>query len=341
MMRAGAFRYHAARSIDDAAEALADGGPNARLLAGGTDLIPNMKRRQDAPELLVSLRRVNELRGITTNGETTIGAGTSLGDLVRSGAIRALHPALFRAASQIASPLIRNTATLGGNLCLDTRCNYFNQTFEWRKAIDFCLRGPMPDGICWVAPTSTRCWAVASSDTAPALIALRARVILHSKDGERDIALEDLYADDGAHPLTIGACEILTAIRIPSHDVRSTYWKLRRRGSIDFPVLGVAAALRFGAHGIVEDARVVLGAVASHPLLVAESQSLVGHPLTDDAIESFAERAARHAKPLDNTDLQMTWRKTVAQSLLAGALRELRGDDPKTFPLLARTCCTV
>lgn len=325
MMRAGPFRYHAAYSIEDAAAALAGGGAGARLLAGGTDLLPNMKRRQDAPELLVSLRRVAGMRGITTNGETTIGAGTSLADLVRSEAVRARHPALFRAASQIASPLIRNTATLGGNLCVDTRCNYFNQTFEWRKAIGFCLRGPVADGTCWVAPSSTRCWAVTSSDSAPALIALGARITLRSSEGERDLALEDLYADDGAHPLTIGAGEILTAIRVPSSDVRSTYLKLRRRGSIDFPVLGVAAAVRLGAHGVVEEARVVLGAVAPHPLLLPESQQLVGHPLTEEAIETFAEQASTHAKPLDNTDFQMTWRKNMTRKFIADALREVGG----------------
>jgi len=325
MMRAGPFRYHAARSIEDAAAALTDGGPGARLLAGGTDLLPNMKRRQDAPELLVSLRRVSELQGISSNGETTIGAGTSLADLGRSEALRVRHPALFRAVTQIASPLIRNTATLGGNLCVDTRCNYFNQSLEWRKAIGFCLRGPIADGTCWVAPSSTRCWAVTSSDSAPALIALGARVTLRSNAGAREIALEDLYADDGAHPLTIGAGEILTAIRIPSREVRSTYLKLRRRGSIDFPVLGVAAAIRFGTRGVVEEARIVLGAVASHPLLVPESQALIGHPLTDDAIEAFAEQASTHAKPLDNTDFQMTWRKTMARKFLADALREVRG----------------
>lgn len=324
MMRCGSFRYHAARSIEDAAAALAAGGPGARLLAGGTDLLPNMKRRQDAPELLVSLRRVAELQGITSTGETVIGAGTSLADLTRSEVLRVRHPALFRAASQIASPLIRNTATLGGNLCVDTRCNYFNQSFEWRKAIGFCLRGPIADGTCWVAPSSTRCWAVTSSDSAPALIALGARVTLRSRDGARDLALEDLYADDGARPLAIGAGEILTAIRIPSPDVRSTYLKLRRRGSIDFPVLGVAAAVRLGAHGVVEEARVVLGAVASHPLLIPESQSLIGYPLTDDAIEVFAERASAYAKPLDNTDFQMTWRKAVARKFIRDALREVR-----------------
>jgi 4-hydroxybenzoyl-CoA reductase subunit beta len=324
MIRAPGFRYHVARSLDDAAAALADGGPSARLLAGGTDLIPNLKRRQDAAELLISLRRVDALRGIATNGETVIGAGTTIAEVARSGAIRDMHPALFRAASQVASPLIRNTATLGGNLCVDTRCNYFDQTLEWRKAIGFCLRGPLPGGVCWVAPSSTRCWAIASSDTAPALIALGARVTLRSIAGERDRALEELYADDGAQPLAKRADEIVTAIRIPLRDARSTYWKLRRRGSIDFPVLGVAAAVRFGPHDEVQDARIVLGAVASRPVLVAESQSLIGRRLTDEVIEEFAETAARHAKPLDNADFHLTWRKTVARSYVAGALRELR-----------------
>ena len=336
MMRAGRFRYHAARSVADAAAALAHEGPGAMLLAGGTDLLPNMKRRQDAPEVLVSLRHVRELRGIACNGETAIGAGTTLGEIVRTMALAGEHRALLCATGQVASPLIRSTATIGGNLCLDTRCNYYNQTYEWREAIGFCLRGPHPGGTCWVAPSSTRCWAAASSDTAPALIALGARVILHSVEGERDLALEDLYVDDGARPLAKRANEIVTSIRIPSRGTRSTYWKLRRRGSIDFPVLGVAAAIRFGPHDIVEEARIVLGAVASHPLLVPESELLVGRQLTDDVVEELAGRAAGHAKPLDTSDFQMTWRKSVTRPFVSGVLRELRGDDPGTFPLLAR-----
>ncbi|MGZ5476930.1 MAG: FAD binding domain-containing protein, partial [Thermoanaerobaculia bacterium] len=143
MMRAGRFRYVAARSIADAAAALADGGPQASLLAGGTDLVPNMKRRQQTPEVLISLRRVDELRGVTANGETSIGACTTLHDIVRDPSLRR-HEALFRAASQVATPLIRSTATVGGNLCLDTRCNYYNQSYEWRRAIDFCKKAPGP-----------------------------------------------------------------------------------------------------------------------------------------------------------------------------------------------------
>ncbi|MGZ5492826.1 MAG: FAD binding domain-containing protein, partial [Thermoanaerobaculia bacterium] len=212
------------------------------------------------------------------------------------------------------------------------------QSYEWRSAIDFCMKAPDSDkAICWVAPSSPRCWAVSSSDTAPALIALDARVTLFSKaDGEREIPLDALYCDDGIDYLARRPDEVLTSVRIPPGQWKSTYWKLRRRGSFDFPVLGVAAAIRFGSGGVVEEARIVLGAVASHPLLVDESSFLVGKILTDDVIDQFAERASSHAKPLDNTDFQMTWRKAIAEQYLAGVLRELRGDDPASFSLLAR-----
>jgi 4-hydroxybenzoyl-CoA reductase subunit beta len=312
-----------------------------------------MKRRQQTPEVLISLRRADDLRGVTIDGETTIGACTTLSDIVRNGELSARHPALFRAAGQVATPLIRNSATLGGNLCLDTRCNYYNQNYEWRKAIDFCKKAPGPDavavtgvvndddGVCWVAPSSPRCWAVSSSDTAPALIALGARVTLLSEaNGEREIALEELFHDDGMAYLTRRPDEVMTAIRIPHAEVRSTYWKLRRRGAFDFPVLGVAAAIRFGAGGVVEEARVVLGAVASRPLLVNTSM-LIGEPLTDDRIEAFSASASGPAKPLDNTDFHMTWRKAMARAYLTGALRELRGDDPSTLGVLGRRATSV
>ncbi|MBI2213229.1 MAG: FAD binding domain-containing protein [Acidobacteria bacterium] len=353
MMRAGRFRYVVAKSAAEAAQALADGGGKAMLLAGGTDLVPNMKRRQQMPEIVVSLRQVAELREVAMNGETAIGAGVTLADVVRDPRLRQ-HGALFRAVAQVATPLIRNTATLGGNLCLDTRCNYYDQNYEWRRAIDFCKKAPGPeavaidavaddgDGTCWVAPSSARCWAVSSTDSAPALIALGARVtLLSSRDGAREIPLEALFHDDGMHYMTKRADEVLTRVRVPHDGVRSTYWKLRRRGAFDFPALGVAAAVRFGTAGVVEHARVVLGAVASKPLLLPESSLLVGRALTDDAIAEFVDATARWAKPLDNTDFLMTWRKQVSKLFLGGVLRELRGDDVQTFPLLARRAATL
>lgn len=348
MMRATPFRYVAARTLADAASALRDAGPRAKLLAGGTDIVPNMKRRHETPETLVSLRRIEALRAVR-GGALEIGACATLADLAARADVRQGYRALFRAAAQVATPQIRNMGTLGGNLCLDTRCNYYDQNYEWRKAIDFCKKAPGPRGVavlapeakdvCWVAPGSDRCWAVSSSDTAPALVALGARVVLFSAErGEREIALEDLYADDGMAFLTKRPDEILTAVRLaaPRTGFRSTYWKLRRRGSFDFPVLSVGAALRVGDSGVVEEARVVLGAVASRPIVVPEAAALLGKPLTDDAIEDLAERASRLAKPLDNTDFALSWRKRVAKSYLVGALKELRGDDPGTLTLLQR-----
>jgi 4-hydroxybenzoyl-CoA reductase subunit beta len=214
--------------------------------------------------------------------------------------------------------------TLGGNLCLDTRCNYYNQSYEWRKAIDFCLK---VDGkTCWVATASKRCVAVSSTDTAPALIALDAAVTLVSRSGAREVKVEDLYKNDGIDYLSRRPDEILTEVRVPQ-GWKSAYWKLRRRGSFDFPILGVAAALKLEEE-IVTDARIALGAVASRPFLVEKAgEFLKGKRLTDEVIAQAAELVANRAKPMDNTDMDLYWRKEVADDFAGYALRELRGDD--------------
>jgi 4-hydroxybenzoyl-CoA reductase subunit beta len=225
-------------------------------------------------------------------------------------------------------------ATLGGNLCLDTRCNYYDQNYEWRKSIGFCLK---KDGdICWVAPGSAKCMAVSSTDTAPVLMALGARVRLVSRAGEREVALTELYQNDGIHYSKRQPNELLTEVLLDSLDGwKSTYWKLRRRGSFDFPVLSVAAAVRLSSKGIVREARMVVGSVACRPLLAAEaSRSLLGGPLDQESIAQAATLAARMAKPLDNTDFNMTWRKRVTAEFVAYALRELRGDDMRGERLL-------
>ncbi len=337
MMRAPDFRYHAARSVRDAVRALRDGGPGAMLIAGGTDLVPNLKRRQQTPTSLIGIRHLRELRRIRNGTGLTLGSAVRLSEIASDRRVMTHYPALARAAGLVATPQIRNLATVGGNLCLDTRCTYYNQSLEWRQAIGYCLKAPgstggracaspTGDAICWVATSSPRCWAVSSTDTAPALIALGARVTLVSSEGEREVPLEELYADDGMAYLTKRPDEILSAVRLPPAvpGWLSTYWKLRRRGSFDFPVLGVAAAVRFGEGDVVTDARIVLGAVASRPVLVPESTSLKDQPLTDDAIEALADAAAGHATPLDNTDLYYAWRKKMVRHHVAGALKELR-----------------
>jgi len=317
MMRLPWFEHRAPKSVQEAARILAGEGPNAMLIAGGTDLLPNMKRRQMAPKVLISLRHVSELK---RNG-SALGAGTTLTEIVNK---KELPLGLRQAAHQVATVHLRNMGTIGGNLCLDTRCNYYNQNYEWRKAIDFCLK---KDGdICWVATASKRCVAASSTDCAPALMALGARVKLVFASGEREVALEDLYNNDGIDYLKRRADEILTEVSIPS-GWKSTYWKLRRRGAFDFPVLGVGAAVKINKD-VVEEARIALGAVASRPFLVEKAgQFLKGKKLTDEVIEEASRLVASRAKPMDNADLDLYWRKDVSAQFAAYALRELRGDD--------------
>jgi 4-hydroxybenzoyl-CoA reductase subunit beta len=321
MMRLPWFEFRAPRTIAEAAKILAGEGPQAMLIAGGTDLIPNMKRRHQSPKTLVSLRRVAELK--QRNG--ALGAGLTLSELVHDGAVRENYRGLWQAAAQVATVHLRNMGTLGGNLCLDTRCTYYNQNHEWRKAIDFCLK---KDGdICWVATASKRCVAVSSTDTAPALIALGAKVKLVSAQGEREVPLAALYNNDGIDYLTRRADEILTEVAVPS-GWTSSYWKLRRRGAFDFPVLGVAAAVKLAQDGTVQEARIALGAAASRPFLVEKGGELLkGRKLTDDAIAEAGSIVASRAKPMDNTDLDLYWRKDVVSHFVGYALREVRGDD--------------
>ncbi len=327
MIRLPWFEFHSPRTIAEAARILAAEGPQAMLIAGGTDLVPNMKRRHQTPAILVSLRRVPELKKLANGTGLTLGAGLTLTELVGSAQVREKYRGLWQAAAQIATPHLRNAGTLGGNLCLDTRCTYYDQSHEWRKAIDYCLK--KEGKTCWVATASKRCVAASSTDSAPMLIALGAKAKLVSSAGERELAVADLYKNDGIDYLARRPDEILTEVMLPpAAGWRSAYWKLRRRGAFDFPVLGVAAAVRMAADGAVEDARIALGAVASRPFLVDKAgAALAGKKLTDEAIAEVAATVASRAKPMDNTDLDLYWRKEVVGDFVGYALREIRGDD--------------
>jgi 4-hydroxybenzoyl-CoA reductase subunit beta len=298
----------------------------AMAVSGGTDLYPNMKRRQFEPKVLVGLRNLEGGReiGIGDDQGLEIGGLATLESLERSALLQARFPALAKAAGLVSSPTLRHMGTLGGNLCVDTRCTYYNQTYDWRKAIDFCMK---KDGaICWVAPSSPRCWAVASSDCAPVLVALDASVTLVGPSGERRLLVKDLYRPDGIDFMGKKREEILTAVHLPPpNGLRATYRKLRRRGSIDFPILGVAAALQTAKDGTVTKARIVLTAVESAPVEAEKAEALlVGKKLTEDLIEEAASLAYRPAKPLDNTDLSHPYRKKMAKVYVARALRELK-----------------
>jgi 4-hydroxybenzoyl-CoA reductase subunit beta len=328
MMRLPLFEFRAPQTLEEAARILDGERANAMPLAGGTDLLPNMKRRQQVPRTLMSLRHIQSLSEIELSGAgLRLGACLTLSEIATDPRFRNGFTALAQAALLVATPQIRNMATLGGNICLDTRCNYYDQSYEWRKSINFCLK---KDGTtCWVAPGSSKCVAVSSTDTGPALMALGARVRLVSRSGEREVALADLYNNDGIDYIKRRPDEILAEVLLDSlQGWKSTYWKLRRRGSFDFPVLSVAAAARLSGDNAVEEARIVVGAAACRPLLAADAaKSLLGRPLNEEAIAEASVLAARIAKPLDNTDFDMTWRKRVTAEFVTYALRELRGDD--------------
>ena len=328
MMRLPPFTYLPARTVEDAVKYMSDHGSDAMLVAGGTDLYPNMKRRQFEPKVLVGLRAVRETSGVRGNTSEgfAIGATTTLSTVAAHPSIARDFPALATAAGLVSSPQLRNMGTLGGNLCVDTRCNYYNQSFAWRKAVGFCMK---KDGdICLVAPGSSRCWAVSSSDTAPVLWSLGARVRLVGASGERTVPVEALYRDDGIEYLAKRPDEIVAEILLPPADGwRSIYLKLRRRGSFDFPVLGVAVAARLEGD-TVRDARIVLGAVASLPREAkAAAAALAGERLTPELITRVADLAAGPSKPLDNTDYAHFYRKKMTRVFVARALRGLAGLD--------------
>ena len=326
MLRLPPFTYLAPQSIAEAVRLKAEHGADAMFVAGGSDVYAGMKRGQFEPKVLVALHGIEGLASVTGDAARgfSIGACVTLARLQEHPQIRAHFPALAKAAGLAGSPQLRQTGTIGGNVCLDTRCNYYNQTFEWRKAIAFCMK---KDGdICRVAPGSAKCVAVSSSDTAPVLCSLGAQVRLVGPLGERKIPIQDLYRDDGMYYLTKQPDEILTHIDLPPPDgLRCAYWKLRRRGSFDFSVLGVAVALRSEGE-TVREARIVLGGVGSQPrAATAAADLLVGRRLTPEVIDAAAEAAAKLAKPLDNTDLTMWYRKRMARVYIARALRELAG----------------
>jgi len=320
MLRLPSFEYLQPKTLAEALRMKADAGPNGMFVAGGTDLYPNMKRRHQEPRTVISLMGVEELRRLEGWNVGTCITLTHLSNLSTF-----QHSAVASAARLVSTPLLRNMGTLGGNLCLDTRCNYYNQSYEWRKSIDFCMK---KDGhICWVAPSSPRCWAVSSSDVAPVMVAIGAeyRLVGPPPQGERIVPAGRFYNNDGIKYLTKQPDEILAEVRLPApNGWDAVYHKLRRRGSFDFPVLGVAAWIKWNGN-TVADARIVLGGVASYPQEVPEAgAALKGGPLSDDAITAAADAAFRPSKPMDNTDFDLSWRKQMTRVYVKRALEELR-----------------
>ncbi len=320
MLRLPSFTYRQPKSLTEALRMKADAGPDGMFVAGGTDLYPNMKRRHQEPRTVISLMGIPELGQME---RWNVGTCVTLSALSNVPSFQRSHSAVTQAARLVSTPLLRNMGTLGGNLCLDTRCNYYNQSYEWRKAIDFCMK---KDGaICWVAPSSPRCWAVNSSDIAPVMVAIGAEYRLVGPQGERVVPAGRFYHNDGINYLTKQADEILAEVRLPAPDGwDAVYHKLRRRGSFDFPVLGVAAWIKWNGKKVGE-ARIVLGGVASWPQEVPEAAAVLrGESLSDEVIARAADAAYRPSKPMDNTDFDLSWRKQMTRVYVTRVLEELR-----------------
>jgi 4-hydroxybenzoyl-CoA reductase subunit beta len=296
---------------------------DVQIVAGGTDLIPSLKQRLFTPAYVLDIRRIAELRGIRAVPQgTEIGALTTLAEIERSEHIRREYPVLHAAAKTVASPILRNMGTLGGNICLDTRCLWYNQSLTWRTSCGFCIK---KDGdLCHVAPGGTKCWAVFSGDTPPALLCLDAELEIAGPAGTRRIALRDFYTNIGDARVKLAKNEMVTRVFLPGRTAgySGVYRKLRLRGSIDYPLAGVAVALK-RSNGHVEDARVAITAVNPAPLLIrGVEQEMVGKDMSDEIAAAVGELAARTAKPLTTSALTPEYRREMIRVFAKRAILE-------------------
>lgn len=316
------------RTVDSAVDALARYGVDAQMVAGGTDLVPSMKQGLFGPRLLIDLKGLRKLDYIRFDPEQglEIGALATITTLAASPIVARNFPVLREAAKTVASPLLRNMGTLGGNLCLDTRCLYYNQSSFWRGSLGGCIK---KDGaICHVAPGSDMCWAAFSGDTAPALLALDATVELASPRGTRRLPLAALYVNDGLVRVNKARDEMVTSVFVPAASAgwRGTYRKLRVRQSIDYPLAGVAVMMRTDNEGTCLAARIALTAVNPAPRLVTAADRLVGQHYDSDLVEEVAHEAIRTAKPLRTSASTMEYRRHMVRVFVRRALTELWHD---------------
>ena len=332
-----AFRLHRPRSVAEALALLAEHAPQGQVIAGGTDLLPSLRQGLFSPAHLIDLRGLAPLRGITSQPDSSLqlGALTTLTEIERSPLVRELYPVLHEAAATIASPVLRNMGTLGGNICLDTRCLWYNQSLPWRRSCGFCIKKG-DDGastsalLCHVAPGGRRCWAAFSADTPPALLALDAEIEIASASSTRRLPLADFYTGEGEARMKLASGELVTRVIIPAASAgwRGRYRKLRIRGSIDYPLAGVAVALKFAdsasnGHRRIVAARVALTAVNPAPLLVAGAEAaLTGEVFGEASTAAVAELAARTAKPLTTSALTPEYRREMIRVFVRRALQE-------------------
>ena len=307
------FKLLRPRSVEEAVGYIGEHAGSFRVLAGGTDLIPSMRQKLFEPEHVLDLRGITALRGISPqpDGGVEIGALTTLREIERSDFLREHYPVLSEAAATVASPVLRNMGTVGGNICLDTRCLWYNQSLTWRKGCGFCIK---KDGdLCHVAPGGTKCWAVFSGDTPPALLCLNAEIEIASPGGTRRIPLRDFYTGLGDNYRKLQANELVTRVLLPAStaDYRGVYRKLRVRGSIDYPLAGVAVVIK-RSNGHVADARIGITAVNPAPLLLkGASELMLGKAVDEGLAEAVGDLAAKTAKPLTTSALTPEYRREM------------------------------
>lgn len=314
------------KTVEEAVRILAGEGSGAMVIAGGTDVVPNLQMKLFSPCVLVDIKRIESLRGIRVNaeGELYIGALTTLTEVENSHLIRQKYSVLAQAVATVAGPLQRNMGTIGGNLCLETRCRWYNQSYFWRKSLGGCLKKDGP--ICHVAPGGSRCWAAWSGDSAPAFLTLDAEIEIAGPRGTRRMPLQSFYRNDGIDRFALGRDELLTSIVVPpgSAGRHGTYHKLRIRNSIDYPLAGVAITLKMDSGGICQDARIAITAVNPAPLLISQaSEWLVGTKYSREIAERVAHAAIQTAKPLTTSASTPVYRRDMLRLFTRRALEQL------------------
>lgn len=330
MLRLHEFHYHRPHSLREALSLLAEHAGDVVPLAGGTDLMPNMKHRLFTPGHVVALKGIPELRGIhEAECGLVIGAVETLAHIAVHPLVRRNAPSLAKAASLVAGPQLRNMGTLGGNICLDTRCTYYNQTHFWRQALGFCLK---KDGqVCHVTRVGKKCVAAHSADTPPVLMTLGAVVDLASAEGARSVPVADFFLADGIWNSVRRPDEVVVRVRVPYPPPgrRGAFQKLRQRNAIDFPLLNVAVAGELDVAGVVGDLRMVVSALGSRPRIIAGLEKIaVGQRLTEDVVAAIAERAHQQCHPLSNIIVDADWRRAMVPVYVRRALADLREINP-------------
>ena len=321
-----AFRLERPARLADAVRILAAHGPEAMIIAGGTDVVPNLQMKLFSPRVVVDLKTLRELAGIefTPASGLRIGAMTTLTAIMQSSLVRSKFPVLASAVGTIAGPLQRNMGTLGGNLCLETRCRWYNQSQFWRNALGGCLK--LEGDVCHVAPAGKFCWAAWSGDAAPALLALDAEIEITGPAGARRMPLGDFYTNDGMSRIALARGDMVTAIHVPPRMAgrRGVYHKLRIRNSIDYPLAGVAVTMDADAQGVCREARVAVSAVNPAPLLVKEAgQLLTGRRASPELMEEIAHAAISTGKPLTTSASTPVYRREMLKLFTRRALEEL------------------